>query len=189
MLEAAGAPFFNPDRETRALLAANAGMSLTDANAEAWRIGADRLAAAIANRQSFNFETTLGGTTIARLLAQAHKSGLRVRMWYCGLSSADLHVTRVQARVRRGGHDIPEEKIRERFDASRNNLCTLLPALDELVLYDNSAEADPHDAQPPRPMKLLHCRDGRVLFRTTSMPEWAKPIVALSLAQHETICK
>ena len=184
MLESAGAPFFDPDRETRALIAANPGMSLAEANAEAWRIGRDRLAAAIANRQSFNFETTLGGATIARMLADARKSGLRVRMWYCGLRSANLHVARVQARVRRGGHDIPEAKIRERFDASRNNLCTLLPSLYELVLYDNSIEADPNDAQPPRPLKLLHYRDDCVLFRAASMPEWAKPIVALSLARH-----
>ncbi|HEX4378338.1 MAG TPA: AAA family ATPase [Steroidobacteraceae bacterium] len=183
MLESAGAPFFNPDRETRALMAGNPGMPLPEANAQAWRIGRDRLAEAIANRQSFNFETTLGGTTIARMLADAHKSGLRVRMWYCGLRDVDLHRSRVQARVSRGGHDIPEAKIRERFDASRNNLCTLLPSLDELLLYDNSIEADPNDAQAPRPVRLLHYRDGRVLFCAASMPDWAKPIVALSLAQ------
>jgi predicted ABC-type ATPase len=106
-------------------------------------------------------------------------------MWYCGLNDAELHVARVRARVRRGGHDIPTGKIRERFDASRNNLCSLLPSLDELTLYDNSIEADPSSGVPPQPLQLLHLRDDKILSRVSSMPNWAKPIgaVALSLAK------
>jgi predicted ABC-type ATPase len=181
MLEAAGAPFYNPDIETSALLAANPGLTLEEANAAAWRRGKDLLQAAIANRRSFNFETTLGGATITRLLIQAHAAGLRVRMWYCGLDSAERHVSRVRGRVRRGGHDIPEAKIRARYDASRDNLCSLLPSLDELMLFDNSAEADPHAELAPQPLRLLHYRDGRILYLTRVMPDWAKPIAAVVL--------
>jgi predicted ABC-type ATPase len=96
-----------------------------------------------------------------------------------------LHIARVRARVRRGGHDIPTTKIRERYDASRNNLCSILPSLDELMLYDNSIEADPSSGKPPRPVQLLHFRDGKILSRVSSMPTWAKPIaaVAMSLAK------
>ena len=87
-------------------------------------IGKERLETAIESRSNFNFETTLGGATIARLLTKAHANGLRVRVWYCGLRDAELHIARVRARVLRGGHHIAEKKIRERFDASRNNLCS-----------------------------------------------------------------
>jgi predicted ABC-type ATPase len=183
MLAGAATPLYNPDVETQALMSANPGISPSEANATAWRIGKERLQSAIANRHSFNFETTLGGATITLLLVQAHKSGLRVRMWYCGLGSAELHIQRVKARVRRGGHDIPETKIRERYDASRRNLCTLLPSLDELVVYDNSTDADPHVGQQPQPVKLLHYRDGQILYRIASMPEWAKPIAAVALSR------
>ncbi len=178
-LEAARAPFYNPDVETRNLMAANPEMTLDEANAAAWGIGKERLEAAILQRHHFNFETTLGGTTITRLLAKAHAGGLRVRMWYCGLSSAELHIARVRARVRRGGHDIPVTKIRERYDASRSNLCTLLPSLDELLLYDNSVEVDPGSGRSPQPVELLHYRDGKILNRESSMPVWAKPIAAV----------
>jgi predicted ABC-type ATPase len=184
-LDAARTPFYNPDVETQALIAANPGMTLDEANAAAWRIGKERLEAAIAERQSFNFETTLGGTTITRLLAKAHDSGLRVRIWYCGLNDPELHIARVRARVRRGGHDIPTTKIRERFDSSRNNLCSILSSLDELMLYDNSTEADPGNGKPPQPVQLLHVRDDKILGQVSSMPNWAKPIaaVAMSLAK------
>jgi len=108
-------------------MAANPAMTLDEANAAAWGIGKERLENAIKSRTSFNFETTLGGATIARLLTTAHAKGLRVRVWYCGLRDAELHIARVRARVLRGGHHIAEKKIRERFDASRNNLCSILP--------------------------------------------------------------
>jgi predicted ABC-type ATPase len=178
-LEAARTPIYNPDLETQALIAANPGMTHDAANAAAWRIGKERLEAAIAERHSFNFETTLGGTTITRLLAKAHNNGLRLRIWYCGLRDPDLHIARVRARVRRGGHDIPAAKIRERYDASRNNLCSILPWLDELMLYDNSIEADPGRGEPPQPVQLLHFRDGKLLSRVSAMPTWAKPIAAV----------
>jgi predicted ABC-type ATPase len=182
-LEAENAPFYNPDVETRVLLANNPTLSPEEANATAWRIGKERLEAAIAEQTSFSFETTLGGATIARLLVKAHEAGLRVRVWYCGLSSVDLHITRVRARVRRGGHDIPEAKIRERYDKSRNNVCTILPSLDELMLYDNSAEGDPHAGVPPQPVLLVHYRDRAIIYLAPTMPEWAKPIAAVALAQ------
>jgi predicted ABC-type ATPase len=181
-LEAARTPFYNPDVETQRLIAANPGMTLDEANAAAWRIGKERLEAAIAERHSFNFETTLGGTTIARLLAKAHADGLRVRVWYCGLSDPELHIARVRARVSHGGHDIPETKIRERFDASRNNLCSILPSLDELMLYDNSSEASLSSGEPPQPVQLLHFRDGKILSQVSSMPNWAKPIAAVVMS-------
>jgi predicted ABC-type ATPase len=181
-LDAAGAPLYNPDAETRALLAANSGMTLDTANAVAWRIGKERLEAAIAGRQSFNLETTLGGLTIPRLLMTAHERGLRVRMWYCGLNNVELHIARVRARVRRGGHDIPEAKIRERYDNSRQNLCTVLPSLDELLLYDNSIEADISGGQPPQPQLLLHYRERRIVYCAPVMTRWAKPIAAVALS-------
>lgn len=181
-LEAARTPFYNPDVETQSLVAANPGMTLEEANAAAWRIGKERLEASIAERHSFNFETTLGGTTITRLLAKAHDNGLRLRIWYCGLSDSELHIAGVHACVRRGGHDIPATKIRERYDASRNNLCSILPSLDELMLHDNSTEANPTSGEPPRPVQLLHFRNGKILNRVSAMPNWAKPIAAIAMS-------
>jgi hypothetical protein len=53
------------------------------------------------------------------------------------------------------------------------------------MLYDNSTEADPGSGEPPQRVQLLHFRDGKMLSRVSSMPNWAKPIaaVAMSLAK------
>lgn len=108
-------------------------------------------------------------------------SKVRLRIWYCALNNAELHIARVRARVARGGHDILETKIRERYDASRNNLFKLFPLLDELMLYDNSIEAYPNSGQSPRPVMLLHFRDAKIVHQVASMPKWAKPIAAVAM--------
>jgi predicted ABC-type ATPase len=93
-------------------------------------------------------------------------------------------VQRVQARVAAGGHDIPEAKIRERYETSRANLIRLLPRLASLRLYDNSAEGDPKAGRQPQPQLLLHMEGGRIVFRISldRVAQWAKPIMAVALA-------
>ena len=155
-----------------------------EANAAAWQQGRRLLERAIAERLDFAFETTLGGNTIAALLEKALASGIEVRVWYVGLRSPELHIARVRARVAKGGHDIPEATIRDRYDRGRLNLIRLMPRLTELRVYDNSEEADPHTGAAPEPMLVLHVVRGRVVGSCdlTRTPEWAKPIVAAAVS-------
>jgi len=180
-LRRGGANYLNPDEITRQLMAANAGLSEQDANALAWTEGRRRLELAIATRSNFVFETTLGGNTIAKLLHRACDAGMPVRVWYCALASVELHIARVRARVKKGGHDIPAGKIRQRYDDSRENLIDLLPKLAELYVYDNSTEVLPGVA--PTPALILHLLDRKVdrVAPIETTPEWAKPIVMTAL--------
>ena len=182
-LRAFGADYYNPDEAARAFIAANPGLSQTDANGAAWQQGKKLLERSIAERLHFAFESTLGANTIPNLLAGAATRGIEVRIWYVGLSGVELHLERVRARVRKGGHDIPEADIRRRYNHSRLNLIRLLPSLTALRLYDNSEEADPAKGRAPRPMLALQMERGKIagpadLRRT---PEWAKPIIAAAL--------
>ena len=164
-------------------MAANPGLSQTEANAAAWEQGRKLLERAIDQRLDFTFETTLGGTTMPRLLAEAASRGIEVHVFYVGLASADAHIERVRQRVRAGGHDIPEADIRRRYRHSLLNLVHLLPALTELRVYDNSATADPAAGQAPKPVLVLHMQRGRIVGPPdlASTPAWAKPIVAAAL--------
>jgi len=172
--------YFNPDEAARRILAANPGISQTQANGAAWHEGKRLLERAIAERLDFAFETTLGGRTITALLERAASRGFEVRIWYVGLNGPELHIARVRARVAKGGHDIPAPRIRERYDASRLNLIRLLPSLSELWVYDNSKDADPDAGVAPEPRLVLHVRHGAVVGpRDLALtPEWAKAIVA-----------
>ena len=182
---ATGAEFYNPDEAARRFRAAKPALTQIEANAAAWQLGRTLLERAIENRESFTFETTLGASTIPRLLSQAAAKGIEVHIWYAGLSSPELHIKRVKARVARGGHDIPEADIRRSNQHSRLNLIHLLPSLAGLRVHDNSAEADPATGKTPVPKLVLHVERGKIknLNDLARTPEWAKPIVASVLGK------
>lgn len=183
MFRKSGAETFDPDEFARLLRAKHPGLPQENANSMAWHTGKSLLERAIAERLDFAFETTLGGATIADLLQQALSSRIEVRVWYVGLATPELHIARVRARVGRGGHDIPESRIRARFDTSRLNLIRLLPALTELRVYDNSDDADPAKGIAPRLTLVLHSVRGKVAATCAldEAPEWAKPILVAAL--------
>ena len=180
---ASGADYYNPDEAARELLLTQPALTPAEANAAAWAIGRTLLERAIQERLFFAFETTLGGNTIPRLLREAAKSGIEILVWYVGLESPELHIKRVAARVQRGGHPIPEEMIRQRYERSRLNLVQLLPSLTALRVYDNSDDADPEAGEPPTPRLVLHLEAGRIVGPEdlSQTPVWAKPIVAAAL--------
>lgn len=180
---ASGADYYNPDEAARKLMAANPGITQAQANGTAWQQGRFLLETAIARRLDFVFETTLGANTIPRLITEAASKGAEVHVWYAGLSSVELHIERVRARVRKGGHDIPEADIRRRYNHSRLNLIHLLPTLTALRAYDNSSEADPVAGNEPMPTLVLHMERGKIVGPAdlSKTPEWAKPIVAAAL--------
>lgn len=184
----AGGRYFNPDEEARALIEENPGLSPDEANGLAWEMGRRGLEQAIARQEDYTFETTLGGRTIASLLARALDAGLEVVVRYVGLDSPERHITRVRSRVALGGHDIPEAKIRERYTTSREHLVALLPRLTDLVVYDNSVERDPDRDEEPALAPVLEMANGRILFVAPRdrIPSWAHPIVAAAiLSDHE----
>lgn len=176
-LEARGGTYYNPDRATTRYLV---GLPPGEANARAWERGRQQLERAIQLRRNYAFETTLGGRTMTRMLIEAAMRGFALRIWYAGLASPELHIERVHDRVRRGGHGIPEDRIRERWTTSRQNLIRLLPHATEVSLWDNSSSVSVDTGQRPKPVHLLHVRAHRIEFLAPidTHPKWAKPIIA-----------
>ena len=152
-------------------------------NSFAWHQGVRLLEEPICDGKSYAFETTLGGSTITRLLHDPLDEPKQVHLLYVGLEDVDLHFARVRARVRRGGRDVPVWRIRERYRGSLENLVGLVPRLTELRVFDNSAERDPAKGMAPEPRLILHTKAGKI--RTTcrlgDVPGGAKPIVAAAL--------
>jgi predicted ABC-type ATPase len=179
-----GAPYFNPDLVARKLI--DRGVPRDEANARAWNLGFEGLQGAIAHKEHFTFETTLGGNSIARELHRAIDAGLAVCLWYVGLASPEQHIARVKARVARGGHDIPVAKIRERYPRSLANLVSFLGKAAEIHVFDNSVET--LDGVPHarlvfrmRGQRIVAPDLGSLIYDT---PDWAKPIAAAAIRVH-----
>jgi shikimate kinase len=110
LLTRAGLPWFNPDSFARELRAAT-GCDPTAANAAAWTEGMRRLDAAVQARQSFAFETTLGGRSVPARLRAASRTH-EVLVWFCGLASPELHLARVRSACRRRPRHPPSQDPR-----------------------------------------------------------------------------
>lgn len=178
-----GGDYYNPDEVARRLMAVDPRLTEMEANSGAWQQGVRLLRQAIEGDLDFAFETTLGANTLPRLLLQAASQGIEIYVWYVGLSSPELHIERVQSRVRRGGHDITAEHIHRRYEHSRLNLIELLPHLTALRVFDNSEDADPAAGKTPKPKLVLHVECRKILNPgdLRHAPDWAKPIVAAAL--------
>lgn len=178
LLTQAGLDWYNPDDFARVLV--SEGVVQEQANIDAWQEGMRRLRGAMAHLRSFAFETTLGGQTITQYLLRASETH-DVMIWYCGLSSPQLHLERIRLRVQHGGHDIPESKVWQRWDSSRQNLIVLMSSLAHLRVYDNSTQFGAGQAIG-EPVLVLEMRAGKRFYPTTledaaNTPEWAKPLL------------
>ncbi|MDA0348970.1 MAG: zeta toxin family protein [Verrucomicrobia bacterium] len=180
-----GLTFYNPDEAAAVILRIHPRIDQFLANGHAWTMGKDLLQKAITNKRSFAFETTLGGHTITQLLINAAESGLRLVISYVGLKRVDLNIARVNQRVQKGGHTIPEEKIRERWDRSRENLIKLIPHASSLRVFDNSEQSNILDGERPSLKLLLDIRDRKLVFpkEPLAAPDWVKPILMAALQE------
>jgi predicted ABC-type ATPase len=139
-----------------------------DASFDAGRVMLGRLSELAEANRDFSFESTLATRFYARWLADLQqKQGYRVSVLFLWLRNVDLAVERVRARVKLGGHDVPEETIRRSFDRGINNFFELYqPIADawrvfnagtdpasEIARYDSLKGERVFDQQPWKQIK------------------------------------
>lgn len=107
----------------------------------AGRIMLEQISDHVRKGDSFAFETTLSGKIYQRLIPRWRGLGYVVKLFFLELPTPEMAVARVRQRVAAGGHNVPEEVIRRRFESGRRNFEYIYkPLVDELILYDNSGE-------------------------------------------------
>ena len=108
---------------------------------QAGRVMLQQLALHTAARVSFAFETTLSGRGYLRLIDQWQAMSYRVKIIFLQLASPDDAIARVALRVSQGGHYIPDEVVRRRFFAGRENFHRLYaPRVQAWALYDTAGD-------------------------------------------------
>ena len=91
-------------------------------------------------KKDFTFETVLSTDRNLKLLQKAKDQGYFVRGIYVLTADADINVARVNARKALGGHGVPEDKIRSRYEKALNMIPRLVEVCDILHIYDNSED-------------------------------------------------
>jgi len=87
--------------------------------------------------ESLCFETVFSHESKIALIERAKILGYRVTLYFTHLGSADENVTRVEERVKLGGHHVPENKIRSRIPRTLENVKKALKLVDDFYLFDN----------------------------------------------------
>jgi predicted ABC-type ATPase len=115
------------------------------ASYEAMHIVERRRGAYVAERRSFCFETVLSdpkGEKVA-FLRSARESGYQLVVVFIRIPSADYSALRVSQRVREGGHNVPADKLRDRFARTQTNVRQALAIADLGLVYDNDKTQTP----------------------------------------------
>jgi predicted ABC-type ATPase len=108
-------------------------------NLRAGRLLLTRIRELIESRESFGFETTLSGRGYVRLFKRLKANGYQIVLFFLWLPDPDMAVSRVSARVRQGGHSVPEAVVRRRYKSGLWNAFTLYKPLAHVFrVYDAS---------------------------------------------------
>lgn len=164
-----GQTAINPDDLTRAATVefphfGGAGANLVGverAEKAVWR--------AIAEGKSAAIETVLSSSKFLPVVAAAKKRRYRTRLIFIGLPTVALALEHIQSRVAQGGHDVPEDRVRDRWDRAHDNLVVFTRAVDDVLIFSNVG---------PIPIAVAE-RVGRLPMRV--IDEHALPAVASRL--------
>lgn len=104
----------------------------------AGRLMLEEINACAGRGESFALETTLAGVNYLRHIRQWRGAGYHVGLFFLRLPDVEAAIARVAARVRQGGHSIPEDVIRRRFAAGMRNLERYKAGVDAWAVYDNA---------------------------------------------------
>ena len=136
---------------------------------KAAEIAASRRDARLAEAGSFATETVFSHPSKLDLIRRAKEAGFAVFLYHVGVESADLSVERVAARMREGGHAVPERKVRERFHRNGPIIRDAMRLCDRTNVFDNSRFNVP-------PERIIAFAAGGPVFVKPVLPAWALTI-------------
>jgi len=96
------------------------------------------LDASIDVHKTIGVETVLSTDKYRRLVSRAKALGFAVWLIYVVLDSPERSIERIKLRVVKGGHNVPDDKVRKRYRGSLAQFPWFLEQADEAWIYDNS---------------------------------------------------
>lgn len=123
-------------------------------------------------RESFVFETVLSDPVGDKItfLKQAAQSGYTVLLCFIGISGPNVSEQRVAIRVSKGGHNVPNEKLRSRFSRTLANLELAIYELPHVWVFDNTNLRKPFHL-------IVKFEWGKAIELSSRAPKWLRLIL------------
>lgn len=90
--------------------------------------------------KSYSFETVMSHPSKLDEIEDAKKRGFKTYMYFVCIEDPLINISRIENRVEKGGHPVPEEKVIKRYHATLNNLFPALKLVDKAYIFDNSTK-------------------------------------------------
>ncbi len=160
----------------------HSGLRFVNADVLALELGIDPYKAAqtaddvrrqlVAMRESFIFETVFSDPVGDKLNfhKEAEEAGYTALLLFIGIPTAQFSDMRVSIRVSKGGHDVPRDKLAERFPRILENLRKALVSLRNVRVYDISSMKRPYRL-------VLKLQDGSAMELHSPTPDWLRPLL------------
>ena len=113
------------------------------------------------------FITTLSGHRILATVKKAIEKGYYIRLYYVGLNTVEESLVRIENRVKKGGHNIPDADVKRRFDKRFEDLTTILQYCDKATFYDNENGF----------VAVAEYKNGEILQIGNLKPEWLNELL------------
>ena len=139
------------------------------ASYEAARIASSRRADYLSRRRDFATETVFSHPSKLELIDEARTKGFAVIVMHVGVETPDLSVARVGTRAEEGGHIVPEDKIRVRYERGAPLIRAAVLKADRGMVFDNSRLNEP-------PRHCLTFANGRLAFALPRLPGWIRSV-------------
>ena len=117
----------------------------------------------LADKISFTMETVFSHQNKVQFMQRAKDAGYKVYLYFVSTHNPEINIKRVEGRVAAGGHDVPKNKIVERYERTMNNLYSALKIAYRAYIFDNSG---------PETIKIAEKdKSGEIRLEKT-VPEW-----------------
>ena len=144
------------------------------ASYEAAEIASSRRADYLARGRDFVTESVFSHPSKLELIDEARTKDFTVIVMHVGVETPDLSVARVSTRVEEGGHIVPEDKIRTRYERGAPFIRAAILQADRGMVFDNSSLNQP-------PSHCLTFANGRLIFALPHLPGWIRSVYETDL--------
>jgi len=115
--------------------------------------------------RSFGYETTFSSKRYLKIISKAQEIGYEVKLIFIGLNAPALNISRVEERVRQGGHHVAPKDIIRRYERAINNLIESLDLADKVYIFDNSGT---------RIKMVCRIKNEKIVRQSKNLPRWIK---------------
>ncbi|HTH55056.1 MAG TPA: hypothetical protein VL728_03370 [Cyclobacteriaceae bacterium] len=120
--------------------------------------------------KKFSFETVFSHTSKLDIMRRAKEKGYKVYFYFVSTESPEINVYRVQLRKEKGGHDVPTEKIRNRYARSLDLVYEASQLAHQAFFFDNSKSQPTLFAH----FKMTNGKKQWDKIKESEVPEWFK---------------